>query len=118
MTFHFCSNKDAFPTLEASLVSDPFIVWQIYTKCSMELSLKTVCEMGREIDSDTDRKEKPDILVACKQNNFHPPSKPEATLATILSRKDIVSSFNRMGKAAALPSLNIHNLVYTSICGR
>lgn len=61
MVFHFCSNKDAFPTLEPSLAPDPFIVRQIYTKRLVQLSLKTVWEMNREIDSATDRKEKPDI---------------------------------------------------------
>lgn len=69
--------------------------------------------MTGEIDSDTDRKEKPDIPVACRQNNLYPPSGPNATLATGLSRKDTLSSFNRMGKAAAFPLLNINNLVYT-----
>lgn len=70
------------------------------------------------IDSDTDRKEKPDIPVACRQNNFYPPSERKATVATILSRKDTLSLFNRVGKAAAFPLLNINNLVYASICGR
>lgn len=118
MVFHFCSNKDAFPTPEPSLAPDPFIVRQIYTKRSVQLSLKTVCEMNRETDSATDRKEKPDIPVACRGNNLYPPPRPNATLATVLSRTDTLSSFNPTGKAATFPLLRMNNLLYTSICGR